>query len=395
MSSSQAPGPALVAAVADADPVTLLVTAWLSARRSENTRAAYARDIGITPQRRPGRAPSWLTWCQQHEVHPVTGVTALHVTQYARHLDDAGLSPASAARKLAVISSWYDWLARRGHIAASPAAGLARPRPGPRTPPAPALTPDQALALLHAADTAPGPQRARTAALIAVLLYTGARLSEVTGADVADLGTSGGRRVLWVTRGSGRRQGLPLPGPAASRIDAYLAGRGRVQALFATRTGGRLFDADVRQAVSRIAARAGLPADQARRLGPRMIRRSFTTLYLQASESLRGLHGGPGQPGPLAARRHEQARDPEQGPWPQSRPHCGARRAQHAARHARAGLSRASSGGCIARRGPRDGGLAERQHSRLTHCIRGAQGRPRACGRCVPAAGSGPGCCLG
>jgi site-specific recombinase XerC len=381
--SSHPAGPALVAAAADADPVTLLVLGWLAANRSENTRTAYARDIGITPPRRPSRAPSWLTWCQEQGVHPVTGVTMLHVTRYARQLDTAGLSPASAARKLAAISSWYDWLARRGHITASPAVGIARPRPGPRTPPAPALTPDQALALLHAADTAPGPQRARTAALIAVLLYTSARLGEVTGADVADLGTSGGRRVLWVTRGSGRRQGLPLPGPAASRIDAYLAGRAGqapVQALFVTRTGRRLFAADVRQTVSRIAARAGLPADQARHLGPRMIRRSFTTLYLQASESLRGLHSSPGQPGPPAARRYEQARhtlashthpaaprprkppsqlhpgdqarDPDPESWPQSRPHCGAGRPQHAARHTRPRLSRASSGGRIARARP-------------------------------------------
>jgi hypothetical protein len=54
MGSSQPPGPALVSAAADADPVIQLVLAWLSARRSQNTRAAYARDIGITPQRRPG-----------------------------------------------------------------------------------------------------------------------------------------------------------------------------------------------------------------------------------------------------------------------------------------------------------------------------------------------------
>ena len=212
MGSSQPPGPALVSAATDADPVIHLVLAWLSARRSENTRAAYARDIGITPQRRPGRAPSWLAWCQQEEVHPVTGVTGLHVARYARQLDHTGLSPASAARKLAAISSWYAWLARRGHITASPAAGIARPRPGPRTPAAPALTQDQALALIHAADTAPGPQRARTAALIAVLLFTSVRLSEVTGADVADLGTSGGRRVLWVTRAGGQ-----APGPATAR----------------------------------------------------------------------------------------------------------------------------------------------------------------------------------
>ena len=277
MSDSQPPGPALVAAAADADPVTLLVTAWLSARRSESTRAGYARDIGITPPRRPGRAPSWLTWCREQGVHPVTGVTMLHVARYARQLETAGLSPASAARKLAAISSWYAWLARRGHISASPAAGVARPRPGPRTPPAPALTPGQVLALINAADTAPGSQRARTSALTAVLLLAGARLSEVTGADVADLGTSDGRRVLWVTRAGGRRQALPLPGPAAARIDAYLAGRaGQApgQALFATRAGRRLFPADVRRTLHRLAARAALPADQARRLGPRMIRRS-------------------------------------------------------------------------------------------------------------------------
>jgi integrase/recombinase XerD len=284
MGSSQPPGPALVAAAADADPVTLLVLAWLSAKRSENTRAAYARDIGITPQRRPSRAPSWLAWCQQQQVHPVTGVTGLHAARYARQLDHTRLSPASAARKLAAISSWYAWLARRGHITASPAAGIARPRPGPHTP-APALTPRQALALMDAADTAPGPQRARTAALTAVLLLTDARLSEVTGADVADLGTSGGRRVLWVTRANGRRRGLPLPGPAASRIDAYLAARASQaddQALFATRTGKRLFAADVRRALRRLATRAGLPADQSRQLGPRTIRQSLTKLYLQA-----------------------------------------------------------------------------------------------------------------
>ena len=229
-------------------------------------------------------------------MHPATGVTALHVAQYARQLDDAGLSPASAARKLAAISSWYAWLARRGHITASPAAGIARPRPGPHLPPGTALTADQALALMHAADTAPGPQRARTAALIAVLLLTSARLSEVTGADVDDLGTSGGRRVLWVTRGSGRPQDLPLPGTAASRIDAYLAGRAGPagdQALFATRTGRRLFAADVRRTLRRLATRAGLPADQARHLGPRTIRQSLATLYLQASGPPRAAQGTP------------------------------------------------------------------------------------------------------
>jgi integrase/recombinase XerD len=308
--SSHPPGPALVAAEASADPVTLLVLGWLAAKRSEQTRTAYARDIGITPPRRPSRAQSWLTWCREQEVHPVTGVTVLHVARYARQLETAGLSPASAARTLAAVSSWYTWLARRGHIPASPAAGLARPRAAaPRTPPAPRLTPGQALALVHAADTEPGPQRARTAALVAVLLFTGVRLGEVIGANVADLGTDRGHQVLWVTRGN-RRQGLPLPGPAASRIDAYLAGRVGLTGdlvLFATATGRRLFGADVRRTVRRLATRAGLPADLTSHLGPRALRHSYATLYLQADGSLRDLRSVMGHADPRTTRRYDNS----------------------------------------------------------------------------------------
>src|SRR5206468_10003966 len=130
-----------------------------------------------------------------------------------------------AAANLTAGWGWYAWLARRGHIAASPAAGIARPRPAAAGPATPVLTRDQALSLVRAADTAAGPQRARTSALVAMLLFTGARVSEVIGADVGDLGAERGRRVLRVTRGDGDRRSLPLPGPAAVRIDAYLARR--------------------------------------------------------------------------------------------------------------------------------------------------------------------------
>ena len=359
MGSSQSPGPALVADAADADPVTLLALGWLAGMRAENTRTAYARDIGITPQRRPSRAPAWLAWCQEQQVHPVTGVTTLHVTQYARQLQAAGLSPASTARKLTAVAGWYAWLARRGHIAASPAAGIPRPRPRPRTTPAPALTRGQALALVHAADAAPGPQRARAAALVAVLLFTGAQVSEIISADTGDLGTEQGHRVLRVTRANGRRQALMLPGTAASRIDAYLTGRPSltgVPPLFATRTGGRLFAADVWRTMRRLAARADLPADLASHLGPRMMRHTFAALYLDAGRPLRDLQDAMGHADPRTTQRYDQARrtpvidpaqhrqrhqarDPGSGAWPRGRPHCRARQPQRAAGHTRPRLS--------------------------------------------------------
>jgi site-specific recombinase XerD len=170
--------------------------------------------------------------------------------------------------------------------------------------------------------TAPGAQRVRTAALVAVLLFTGARVSEVIGADVGDLGTERGRRVLRVTRGDGQRRSLTLPGPAAARIDAYLAERdgprnpGRRQrqapaeprALFATASGKRLFAADVWRIVRRLAAQAGLPDELARHLGPEAMRHSFATLYLDAGGSLGDLQKVMGHADPRTTRRYDRAR---------------------------------------------------------------------------------------
>src|SRR5258708_5612199 len=120
-SSTHTPGAALVAEAADADPVTRLVLGWLAGKRAENTRTVHA-------PRLPAAAPP----------------------------------PARGARKLPAVSGWYAWLARRGHIAASPAAGIARPRLASAGPATPVLTRDQALRLLRAADAAPGAQRVRT-----------------------------------------------------------------------------------------------------------------------------------------------------------------------------------------------------------------------------------------
>ena len=76
----------------------------------------------------------------------------------------------------------------------------------------PGLTRDQARAMIAAADSASGPHRLRSAAVVSVLLLTGARVSEITGADIEDLGTDWG---LWVARKGGKRQVLALPAPAA------------------------------------------------------------------------------------------------------------------------------------------------------------------------------------
>jgi integrase/recombinase XerD len=294
------------------DELRGLVLDWLATKRSVHTRRAYASDLA-----------EWLSWCDARGAGPLEATEAL-TAGWARRMEAEGLAASTVARRLSCVSSWYTWLVRGGRSLANPAACLARPEVDRDTSVTPGLTRDQALALIAAADEARGPQQARTAALVTVLLLTGARIGEVTGADVEDLGTDRGHRVLWVTRKGGRRQALAMPGPAAERLDAYLAARGDLtslpavpappgaarprRALFATRSGARLFPADVWHLIRRLGRAAGLPADLVRHLGPHAMRHSFATLYLDAGGSLRDLQDAMGHADPRTTRRYDRAR---------------------------------------------------------------------------------------
>jgi site-specific recombinase XerD len=296
----------------DTDPLGALVLGWLAGKRSVHTRRAYGRDIA-----------GWLTWCAEHGTDPLTAAEPL-AAGWARRMEADGLTAATVGRKLAAASSWYDWLTRCGHAGTNPLARLDRPEVSRDVSTTPGLTREQALGMLSAADSARGPQQARTSALMAVLLFTGARVSEVTGADVEDLGTDRGHRVLWVTRKGGKRQALALPGPAADRLDTYLASRGDMstmpalqgapgagrprRVLFATDSGARLLAADVWRLVRRIGKAAGLPADLVSHLGPHAMRHSFATLYLDSGGSLRDLQDAMGHADPRTTRRYDRAR---------------------------------------------------------------------------------------
>lgn len=333
--------PAVLAGPAEPDSdshVTRLLLGWLMSLESENTRVAYARDMdpALVPlvrlgehkppknKPRPPRVPPWRDWCWATGADPVTGVTRDHVNLYARMMSEAGLSASTRQRKLSAISSWYWWLFDDGQIPVNPAARVKGPKVDHDTSTTPGLTKDQALALLKAADEARGPQVLRTSALIATMLFTGARVSELTLADIEDLGTDRGHRVLWVTRKGGKRQALVLPAPATERINAYLASRADMEhlpalqdapgepkprrVLFAPVRGERLWSPDIWELVRRLGKKAGLPDDLVSRFGPHAIRHTYATLYLDAGGSLRDLQDAMGHADPRTTRRYDRAR---------------------------------------------------------------------------------------
>ena len=289
-----------------------LVAAWLATKRSPHTRAAYLRDLA-----------QWASWLADHGV-AMLEADETAAAMWARHLEVAGVKDSTAARKLTAVSSFYGWCTRRGDVRANPVAGLPRPAVDYDTSATPGLTRDQAVALLEAADGDAGPQAARTAALVSALLYTGARVSELLGADVEDLGTDRGHRVLRVRRKGGKIQALALPAPAAARIEAYLAGRddvtavpavpgsaaaaGRRRVLFTTGTGARMYRAEVRALLRRLGRAAGFPPALAAGLSPHAMRHAFATLNLDAGASLRDLQDAMGHASPRTTRRYDRSR---------------------------------------------------------------------------------------
>src|SRR4051812_33273165 len=89
--------------------VEQLVAAWLLGYDSERTRRAYARDLA-----------DWLAFCSRHGLEPL-GVLRAHVDAYARELGEMrGQSPATVARRLSALASFYSYAVGEGVIPRSP-----------------------------------------------------------------------------------------------------------------------------------------------------------------------------------------------------------------------------------------------------------------------------------
>src|SRR3954468_458513 len=102
--------------VAELGAAEQVTEAWLANRRlSEHTRAAYRRDVA-----------AWLAWCSARPVDPLRA-SFLDVNAYARALEARKLAPATVARKLSGVSSWYDFLVKLRVMDANPVGGADRP----------------------------------------------------------------------------------------------------------------------------------------------------------------------------------------------------------------------------------------------------------------------------
>ena len=261
-----------------------LAAAWLIGY-SPKTRAAYLADL-----------KDFAAFCREHELDPLS-VHRSHVDAYKATLEERGLAPATIARRLSALSGFYEYAVDEELIARSPVARVKRPKVGNDSP---TLGLDSAeLAVFLLASELAGP---RDHALACLLALNGLRVSEICEADVDDLATVRGHRVLTITRKGGKKATAPLAPRTIEAIEAHLEGRTEGPLLLAN-DGGRLTRHGAARIVSRLARATGLKG-----ISPHSLRHTFVTLALDQGAALRDVQDAAGHADPRTTRRYDQGR---------------------------------------------------------------------------------------
>ncbi|WP_067830339.1 tyrosine-type recombinase/integrase [Actinomadura kijaniata] len=279
-----------------------LTVLWLERLESHHTRRAYWRALS-----------SWLTHCQRTALDPVNAriadVDAWLTLQTATGRDGTPRPPKpnTLAQRKAALSSWYTYLIGNQAADHNPAALAKKIKTTGTAKKAPVLSQQETAALLDHTEA-----RARRldteaawrdAALIALLFYTGVRVSAVTGADVTDFTTHAGYRILRYAKKGGGRSFVRVEADIIRPLERYLQLRaarlGMTVAeldgpLLATTPhphrptlagGKRLVQRDVSNTIRTLAKQADLPA--AEQLSPHSGRGTVITTMLATGVSLR------------------------------------------------------------------------------------------------------------
>ncbi|NCA91326.1 MAG: integrase, partial [Gammaproteobacteria bacterium] len=181
--------------------------------RNPHTRRAYARAVG-----------AFLDWCAAGGVASITEVQPLHVAAWIEAQTRTRSAP-TAKQHLAALRHLFDWLVTGQIVATNPAASVRGPSHVVKRGKTPVLDPAEARHLLEsiAADT---PAGLRDRALIALMVYSFARVGAALGMRVEDVYTQ--NRRLWVRlhEKGGKRHEMPCHHRLEEILEAYLEGAG-------------------------------------------------------------------------------------------------------------------------------------------------------------------------
>jgi len=221
-------------------------------------------------------------------------VTRAHVIAYRDELLRRQLQGATIRRKLAALSSLFEYLCERNAVPVNPVKGVTRPKVDSYQGKTPALSDAQARHLLEApkGNTL---KAKRDRAILSILLYHALRRDELCQLLVRDIHERRGVKHLRIHGKGEKLRHVPLHPGSQERITEYLEAAGHVQLasspLFRpvrnNRNGGRLdtgLTADgIYQLIKFYGKKVGIGVD---RFGPHAARATAATNALDAGADI-------------------------------------------------------------------------------------------------------------
>lgn len=240
---------------------------------AENSIAAYGRDL-----------KRFLAWVEKRALGTLT---VNDLSDFIATQHDANMAPASIARGVVAIRTFYKYLQLEGVLTENPAELLATQKMWQRIPKV--LTPLQVDSLLSA------PRRfekysLRDRAMLEVLYATGCRVSEVCHLRVRDLSLS--EKHLRCEGKGGKQRLVPLGNRAIAAIQEYTAELRSILAarrpsppeeLFLSRSGKPMDRIMLWRLIKLYARRVGIDP----KISPHALRHSFATHLLAGGADLR------------------------------------------------------------------------------------------------------------
>jgi integrase/recombinase XerD len=176
---------------------------------NHNTRRAYYRAV-----------IRFSSWCTRHGVE-LTQVNPVLVARYVQELG-AEMQPPTVKQHLAAIRMLFDYLVTGQIVPLNPAAAVKGPKYVIKVGKTPVLSAGETRELLDAIDTS-RVIGLRDRALIAVMVFSFARVSAVVGMNVEDYFQKGKRWWFRLHEKGGKYHEVPAHHKAEEYVDAYLA----------------------------------------------------------------------------------------------------------------------------------------------------------------------------
>ncbi len=180
--------------------------------RNPNTRAAYYRN-----------ARRFFTWCGDRGLE-LKEIKSYHVSAYVEELGQTMAAP-SVKQHLATIRMLYDWMIVGQIVEVNPAQAVRGPKHVVKKGKTPVLTEDEARDLLKSIDGS-DLVSLRDRAIIAVCLYSFARIEAALGMDVSDYFPQGKRWWFRLKEKGGKHHDMPAHHKAEEFVDAYIQAAG-------------------------------------------------------------------------------------------------------------------------------------------------------------------------